>query len=239
MSASVVDFPLQLDDLDLRDLDVIDLREPVALAAAPSLELPSITYLRWVKPVIDRLGAALLLLVLLPLLLAAVAAIRLTMGPGVLFRQQRVGLGGVPFTVYKLRTMLPDRRRSTAWDGVDRRQTHKSDADPRHTPLGRFLRKWSIDELPQLVNVLRGEMSLVGPRPELVQVVGRYQPWEHARHAVRPGVTGLWQTRARSQGPMHLFTNMDLDYIRSVSFVTDLRILLATIPAALGAQKGR
>jgi lipopolysaccharide/colanic/teichoic acid biosynthesis glycosyltransferase len=88
--------------------------------------------------------------------------------------------------------------------------------------------------------VLKGEMSLVGPRPELVHVVARYEPWEHARHSpVRPGRTGLWQTTARSQGPTHLFTKLDLEYIRSISLVTDLRILLATIPAALGAQKGR
>src|SRR5688500_14540323 len=111
MSASVADFPLQLDLIDLRDLEVIDLREPTRLVAAPSIDTPSPTYLRWVKPAIDRVAAALLLVLLLPVLLVAAAAVRLTMGPGVLFRQERVGLGGTPFTVYKLRTMLPDRRR--------------------------------------------------------------------------------------------------------------------------------
>jgi lipopolysaccharide/colanic/teichoic acid biosynthesis glycosyltransferase len=158
----------------------------------------------------------------------------------VLYRQERVGFGGTPFTVYKFRTMLPDRRaaRSGSWDGVDRRISHKTLADPRHTRVGQFLRKWSLDELPQLVNVLRGEMSLVGPRPELPHIVERYQPWEHARHAVRPGLTGFWQTRARSDGPMHDFTYLDLDYVRTVSPATDLKVLAMTLPAMLGSQRG-
>ena len=206
-------------------------------------------YVDVVKPALDRLMAAVLLLLTLPVLLAGMLAVRLSMGRGVLFRQRRVGKDGRLFTVLKLRTMGHDRRSTSAkdlqayadgrWDGIERRQTHKTDADPRHTDVGRILRKLSIDELPQLVNVLRGEMSLVGPRPELPGVVERhYEPWMHRRHAVRPGVTGLWQISMRGEGDMHEHVDVDVDYVESISFTEDLRILLATPFAALGAQKG-
>ena len=238
MSAHVVDLQ---DDLiiDLRD-DVAVLDTDRAVELGLDIELPAPNaYRRWVKPAIDRTVAAVLLLLLLPVLLSIALVLRHRLGKGVLFRQQRIGLGGAPFTVYKFRTMLPDRRAERLpFVGEDRRLTHKTIADPRHTRIGQFLRKWSLDELPQLVNVLRGEMSLVGPRPELPHIVERYQPWEHARHAVRPGLTGFWQTTARSDGPMKDFTYLDIEYVRTVSFTTDLRLLLATPLAALGAQKG-
>ena len=222
--------------VDLRDDLVIDLRDT---AVAPDAIRVDSTYVRVVKPIIDRVGAALLLLVILPTLVLVAIAVRTTMGPGVLFRQVRVGAGGRTFSVYKFRTMRPDRRSKTvAWDGEDRRVTHKTEDDPRHTAFGRFLRKWSLDELPQLLNVLRGDMSLVGPRPELVGIVAGYEPWEHARHLVRPGLTGLWQVQGRAAGPMQLFTDMDVEYARTVSPMTDLRILARTLPAALGSQKG-
>jgi lipopolysaccharide/colanic/teichoic acid biosynthesis glycosyltransferase len=184
--------------------------------------------------------AAVVGLVLLPLLLLIALAVRLRLGSSVLFRQRRVGRGGQPFTVLKFRTMDPCRRQralSSGWDGIDRRYTHKSDMDPRHTALGRWLRRTSLDELPQLWNVLRGDMSLVGPRPELVEVVSRYEPWQHARHAVRPGVTGLWQVSARGARPMHELTHIDLDYVRTLSFRRDLAILLRT-PFALLRRSG-
>jgi lipopolysaccharide/colanic/teichoic acid biosynthesis glycosyltransferase len=237
MSAHVVD---TADDL------IIDLREPADVVAPATvarlgldIEVPTGAYRRWVKPAIDRTVAAVLLLAVLPVLATIAIVLRVRLGRGVLFRQQRIGLAGRPFTVYKFRTMLPDRRQDRlGFVGVDRRLTHKTMADPRHTRVGQFLRKWSLDELPQLVNVLRGEMSLVGPRPELPQVVARYEPWEHARHAVRPGLTGFWQTTARRDGPMQDFTHLDLEYVRTISFSTDVRLLLATPMAALGAQKG-
>jgi len=235
-------------DLDVLDELVIDLRDPrpelrVVQGLGLDIEVPAPAYRRWLKPAFDRTVAALLLLVLLPVLVAIALTLRVRLGKGILFRQERVGLGGTPFTVYKFRTMLPDRRgtRTAAaqpWDGVDRRVTHKTVADPRHTRVGLFLRRWSLDELPQLFNVLRGEMSLVGPRPELPAVVARYQPWEHARHAVRPGLTGFWQTTARAEGPMHDYTYLDLEYVKSISFGTDLRLLLSTPFAAFGSQKG-
>ena len=156
------------------------------------------TYVRLWKPCLDRLAAVFLLLVTAPVLALVALVVRVRLGPGVIFRQQRVGRHGVSFDVLKFRTMLPDRRRADVPISFpDRRCTHKSGADPRHTPVGRFLRRWSLDELPQLVNVARGQMSLIGPRPELASVVARYQPWQHERHDVKPGLTGLWQVTAR------------------------------------------
>jgi len=135
--------------------------------------------------------------------------------------------------------MNEDRRaEQVRYVGPERRQNHKSEEDPRHTPFGRFLRKWSLDEFPQFINVVRGEMSLVGPRPELVDVVERYEPWQHERHAVRPGITGIWQVSERNEVPLHEATHLDIEYVETVSLMTDTRILLKTVPAMLGRSKG-
>jgi lipopolysaccharide/colanic/teichoic acid biosynthesis glycosyltransferase len=206
-------------------------------------------YLLGVKPLMDRVVALVLLLVLLPLLLAAMLAVRVSLGPGVFFVQQRVGLGGRIFSTYKLRTMGHDRRSTSVedleafaagrWDGIERRVTHKSADDPRMNRVGRLLRVFSIDEIPQLFNILRGDMSLVGPRPEIPSVVERhYEPWMHRRHAVKPGLTGQWQVSERGNGMMHEHVDVDLDYVDSIGLWTDLRILLATPYAALGPRRG-
>lgn len=192
-------------------------------------------YVQVVKPAFDRLVGVTLLIAMMPLLIAVAIAVRITLGKGVFYTQERVGKDGNPFAVYKFRTMRPDRRapRSLeAYDGPDRRVCHKRIDDPRHTPLGRFLRKTSLDELPQFWNVAAGHMSLVGPRPELVSVVEeKYEPWQHKRHWVKPGITGLWQVTARDDTPMYLHTEIDLEYVDRVSFRTDLAILLKTVPA--------
>ena len=174
-----------------------------------------------------------------PVIAATAAVVRVTCGSPVLFLQQRVGRDGQPFTVYKFRTMTPDRRAARIEVAADRerRRTHKSPFDPRHTPVGRFLRQTSLDELPQLWNVVIGDMSLVGPRPELVEVVARYKHWQHARHSVKPGVTGAWQISQRGSVPMHEATQVDLDYIRRLSLREDLRILFAT-PKTLLLRRG-
>lgn len=217
--------------------------EPIAerLALQPRHEIshlgfvapPRGFYVRVGKPTIDRAVGAIALLVATPLLGAVALAVRLRIGTPVLFRQRRCGLNGEPFDVLKFRTMRTDRRADRRPVPVDRRMTHKSDADPRHTNVGRQLRKWSLDELPQLWNVMRGEMSLVGPRPELVEIVARYEPWQHQRHLVRPGLTGLWQISRRGEGLMHLYTDTDLEYVATISLRTDLKILFRTLPAAL------
>lgn len=208
------------------------------LHAVPDISSDS-GYQRFVKPVIDRAGGIILTVMTLPILMIVVPLIWWKLGRPAVFKQQRVGRGGEEFTVFKLRTMLPDRRSVTVpFRGNDRRVNHKSPEDPRHVPLGRFLRKWSLDEIPQFWNVALGDMSLVGPRPELPHVVAKYERWQHRRHQVKPGITGLWQVSERGDVPMHEATNVDIEYVESVSFRSDLRILMLTVPAALGSQKG-
>jgi lipopolysaccharide/colanic/teichoic acid biosynthesis glycosyltransferase len=189
-------------------------------------------YARTWKPCLDRLLAVFLLIATAPVLALVALVVRVSLGPRVIFRQQRIGIHGGSFDVLKFRTMRPDRRRADVPISFpDRRCTHKSGADPRHTTVGRFLRRWSLDELPQLFNVARGQMSLIGPRPELPSVVARYQPWQHERHDVKPGLTGLWQVKARGDGPMELRTDLDIEYARGVCLALDARILMATATA--------
>ncbi len=191
---------------------------------------PRSTYADRIKPIVDRVVAAALLALLAPVLGLVWLAVRLTLGRGAIFRQQRVGLAGQDFTILKFRTMHHDRRcRQTAIAFADRRLTHKTVDDPRHTRLGRFLRATSVDELPQLVNVLRGEMSLVGPRPELSEVADRYDIRWHPRHQVKPGITGLWQISPERGELLHENLGADLDYLGTISFQTDLNVLVRTV----------
>jgi len=196
-------------------------------------------YERFAKPVIDRAAGALLSILTLPVVGAIVLAIWRSMGRPAVFHQERIGRSGTPFTVYKFRTMQPDRRNvGRRIEHAERRQNHKAHDDPRHTTLGRFLRKWSLDELPQFWNLAKGEMSLVGPRPELPEIVARYAGWQHRRHEVRPGLTGLWQVTSRGDVPMHEATDLDIEYVDNITFVGDLKILLKTPAAVLGSRKG-
>lgn len=197
-------------------------------------------YERFYKPVLDRFIGLVLTVITLPIVVAVAVAVFIDLGFPILLRQERVGRDGRVIRIYKFRSMEPDRRGAAGnpFVGKDRRVTHKSENDPRLTAVGRFIRKWSLDELPQLWNVLLGNMSLVGPRPEMVQIVDRYEPWQHARHQVKPGVTGLWQISARGDLPMHEATHIDLQYVERVTFMQDVRILIRTIPAALGDRTG-
>ncbi|MFN3257616.1 MAG: sugar transferase [Ilumatobacter sp.] len=195
-------------------------------------------YTRVVKPSFDRTaGFAGLVVAAVPMAIISIV-ILVSMGRPVLFRQRRVGLDGEVFEVLKFRTMRPDRRNSALDVIYDRRETHKTVHDPRHTAVGRVLRRYSLDELPQLINVVRGEMSIVGPRPELEHVVASYRPGLEQRHLVRPGLTGLWQISARGEGPMHENGRWDLDYVEQVSWRTDLKILVKTPAAMLGDNAG-
>lgn len=199
-------------------------------------------YRRFVKPLLDRVVAAVLLVALAPVMALVAVLVWARLGSPVLLSQRRVGLGGAEFGMLKFRTMRPDRRRGTGgYEGPERRVRHKSPDDPRLDRVGRVLRAASLDELPQLVNVVRGDMSIVGPRPELAEIVERhYEPWQHTRHAVKPGLTGLWQVTARGTDDrlMHELTELDVQYVRSLTFRTDLAIFLRTIPAVLGRQRG-
>lgn len=221
-------------DTDIRALQgIVD--RPARVESGPAaLGSARGTYCRAVKPVFDALAGFVLLMLFLPVLLLVALTVRLKLGKHVLYRQERVGRDGRPFVMYKFRTMQPDRRKAAMpFEGIDRRVSHKRDDDPRHTPLGRFLRRSSLDELPQLWNVVMGQMSLVGPRPELPHVVAKYQPWQHARHQVKPGLTGFWQVSERAGGLAHEGVHLDIDYLHRLSLWTDLSVLVRTVPVTL------
>jgi len=188
------------------------------------------------KRAVDLAGAALLLLAVSPLLAVAAAAIVVSDGRPVFFTQERVGLHGRRFRIVKLRTMVPDAEARLAEVGhLNEREgpVFKVSADPRITPVGRILRRTSIDELPQLWNVVRGDMSLVGPRPPIPSEVDRYDPWHRRRLSMKPGITGLWQVSARQDPSFERWVEMDLDYIDRWSLGLDLTILARTVPAVL------
>jgi lipopolysaccharide/colanic/teichoic acid biosynthesis glycosyltransferase len=191
-----------------------------------------------IKPMIDRALGLLLLILFSPVIAASALAVFVTMGRPVFYSQQRVGLGGRAFRLYKIRTMIPDRRvGDDGYSGTDRRLVHKSVDDPRVTLVGKALRATRFDELPQFLNVVRGEMSMVGPRPELPEIVRRYEPWQHDRHLVKPGVTGPWQVSNRNGDLMYQHTEIDLEYLQQISFTHDLGILVRT-PMAMFGRKG-
>lgn len=213
------------------DGDVRDCLRPVQFK--PSF------YTSWIKPAGDRIAALIAIILLaIPMLMIAVVVV-VSMGRPVLFCQRRVGLNGHVFDVLKFRTMGHDRRLAAIRVIHEHRLTHKSDSDPRHTIVGRFLRKFSLDELPQLINVLRGDMSIVGPRPELESVVNtKYPEFLDRRHLVRPGLTGLWQISARGSGPMHENGQWDLEYVERISLMTDISIICKTPFAMFGRNRG-
>ncbi len=200
-----------------------------------STELPAIQYredhrYNRARRAFDLTVASLALAAASPVLLAAALVIRLEDGGPIFFKQKRVGQYGRLFTIYKFRTM-----RVTACGDAFK---PNGGSDPRITRVGRFLRKASIDEFPQLINVLRGEMAIVGPRPEMPFIVRKYEKWQHLRHLTKPGVTGLWQTTCRSTVPLHRpeATRIDLEYIRTASMARDGAIVLRTFRALVSTQ---
>lgn len=187
------------------------------------------------KRVIDVSLSAAALALLAPLLAALAAGVRLTSPGPALFRQRRVGLHGRPFTLFKFRSMAD----SEVPEDVELRNelrgpVFKMKDDPRMTPLGRLMRKYSLDELPQLWNVVAGEMSLVGPRPPLPGEVERYAVWHRRRLSMRPGLTGLWQVNGRNEIPdFNDWVRLDLTYLDGWSLWLDLKIMLKTVPVVL------
>jgi exopolysaccharide biosynthesis polyprenyl glycosylphosphotransferase len=187
-----------------------------------------------IKRLVDIAGASVALLLLSPLLAVIALLIRLEEGSPVLFRQTRVGLHGRPFVIYKFRTMVAnaeDRYAELAASSDTQGPAFKMHDDPRVTRLGRFLRRTSIDELPQLINVLSGDMSLVGPRPAPPREVDRYDIWHRRRLSMRPGMTGLWQVRTAIDEHFDTRAELDLRYIDHWSLLMDLGILVRTLPA--------
>lgn len=188
------------------------------------------------KRMFDIVTSALALWALSPLLLGVAALIKLTSKGPVLFRQTRVGLNGRPFHMLKFRTMVVNAealKASLAAQNEMDGPVFKMKHDPRITPLGRFLRKFSIDELPQLVNVLRGDMSVVGPRPPVPNEVAKYEAWQRRRLSVRPGLTCIWQVSGRNQISFEQWMYMDMQYIDHWSFSKDIQLILKTVPVVL------
>jgi exopolysaccharide biosynthesis polyprenyl glycosylphosphotransferase len=189
-----------------------------------------------VKRTIDVVGALFLLALTFPLLVVIALLIRISSRGPIIFRQVRSGFHGRTFQMYKLRTMVADaelRRGELLHLNEMDGPVFKITDDPRRTWLGRFIRRYSVDELPQLVNVIKGEMSLVGPRPLPLYEASRIKGVQRRRLAMRPGLSGLWQTRGRSTVDFDEWMRMDLEYVDQWSLALDLRILVATIPSVL------
>lgn len=225
--------------IDLRDQGVQDelrlgpwLSEDANLVRAPRA-------MRTVRRLIDILGSLLGLVLLLPLFLVVAIGVKASSPGPVFYKQRRVGQGGIEFNFYKFRSMT---------NGAANEKIHLVDLDhtsgpifkvkndPRITPFGHWIRRTSIDELPQLWNVLRGQMGLVGPRPHLPEEVTHYGDWEKQRLSVKPGITGIWQVSGRSELDFETWVSMDIEYIENWSLWMDLRILLRTIPAVLSGR---
>ena len=206
---------------EFADIPMLDLR-------APALN----EYQRMVKRAFDLVVGIPLLLLVMPIMGLIALAIKLdTPGPAI-FIQRRVGENGRIFWMYKFRSMVKDadqRLAEVIRHDENGNIIHKTPNDPRVTRVGRYLRRISFDELPNLFNVIRGEMSLVGPRPELPVLVEQYEPWQRQRFAVPQGMTGWWQVNGRSDKPMHLHTEDDIYYVQHYSIFLDIKILLKTV----------
>jgi exopolysaccharide biosynthesis polyprenyl glycosylphosphotransferase len=205
------------------------------LAGIPMLDLRASAiddYQRMMKRAFDVFFGSIALLLALPLIAISALLVFLEDGSPILYRPKRVGENGRLFEMLKIRTMLKNAellQSQVEKKDADGNIIHKSKDDPRITKIGRFLRRYSLDELPQFINVVRGDMSLVGPRPEMPYLVEKYQPWQRKRFAIPPGITGWWQVNGRSDKPMHLHTEDDLYYIQNYSIFFDIQILIRTI----------
>ncbi len=212
--------------------------EPIFYVEPPTLQ----AWQRRTKRITDTFVSSLLVLALSPILLLAAIAIKLGDRGPVIFRQQRIGIGGKPFTVFKFRTMVPGAETMiTEIRGANERQgpLFKLTSDPRRTRVGRILELASIDELPQLFNVIRGDMSLVGPRPALASEVAEFDDELLDRLNVRPGITGLWQIEARDNASFDAYRRLDLFYVENWSLTLDLAIIFGTVRALITRVFGR
>jgi len=193
-----------------------------------------------IKEIFDRVVAVVGIVLVSPILITATFAVKLFSKGSILFIQERLGLNGRKFKMYKFRTMVPEAEKlksdlaaQNEMDGP----VFKIENDPRITPVGRLLRKTSIDELPQLFNVVKGDMSLVGPRPALLNEVKQYDSWQRRRLTIKPGITCLWQINGRNNINFEKWMELDLEYIDNWSLWLDTKILARTLPAVL-SRKG-
>jgi lipopolysaccharide/colanic/teichoic acid biosynthesis glycosyltransferase len=191
-----------------------------------------------VKRITDVLLAAAALILLFPFMLLIMALIRITSPGPAIFRQERCGLNGRRFIFYKFRSMCENAEamRASIEHLSERQLALKIPNDPRLTSVGRWLRKFSFDELPQLWNVLKGDMSLVGPRPALPQEVEHYQRWQRRRLRMRPGLTCLWAVSGRDNVDFETWMRLDMEYIDKWSLALDWKIILRTVPQVLSGR---
>lgn len=191
----------------------------------------------FVKRTMDIILSGAGIIVLSPLFAVIMILIVLTSKGSAIYKQDRIGLNGKHFQMYKFRSMIQDA--DAKFEHVkDLNETNdvmfKSKNDPRITPVGKFLRKWSLDELPQLFNILKGDMSLVGPRPPIERELADYKPWHYVRFMGKPGLTGMWQVNGRSQiKDFDQVVALDYSYMKDWSIFRDFKILFKTIPAVL------
>lgn len=218
---------------------VMSARSPSTSAYTDRIPRVKVTYAFW-KRILDFVGSAILIVLLSPLLVAIAIAVKLSSPGPIIYRQTRIGRYGVAFEFLKFRSMYVDAEQRLAEllkhgnekDGP----IFKMKNDPRVTPVGRFLRKYSLDELPQLFNVLRGDMSLVGPRPPLAREVEQYDDRAFLRLSVPPGITCLWQICGRSDTSFEDWMELDSLYVQHMSFWLDLKILLKTPTAVIRGE---
>jgi len=238
---SVSDSPaaecLQTAEGDIARLEFRDYAHAINLCELRQEAIPALG--RIAKRILDQLLASIAVLLLWPLMLVIAVVVKLESRGSVIYPSLRVGKKGVPFACYKFRTMVPGAnglRKKLRHLNQRRGPFFKIANDPRITRLGRFLRKYSLDELPQLWNVLKGDMSLVGPRPHPLEDVELYGPGHEQRLEVKPGITGLWQVTARGNPSFETCMLLDLGYIRHWSLLLDCKILLRTIPAVFAGE---
>jgi len=221
-------FPHSISRIELHDFDGYPL---LTFTTTPSNEV-----LLFIRRILDIVLTLLLSVVWVPVTAVTAILIKLTSPGPILFRQQRCGLHGRLFAMYKLRSMVDNaeqlRFELEALNEMDG-PVFKASKDPRITPIGKIIRRFSIDEFPQFYNVLRGDMSLVGPRPPLPQEVSRYERWQRRRLSMKPGITCLWQISGRNQVSFADWMKLDLTYIDNWSLLLDLKILLKTVPVVL------
>ncbi len=194
------------------------------------------------KRIVDIVGSIMLILMFSPVMFVTAIAIKLTSKGPVIFRQQRAGIGGIPFTFYKFRSMVTDaeeKKKDLLKHNLRTGPVFKMENDPRVTCVGKIIRKWSIDEILQFFNVLKGDMSLVGPRPPTMDEVPKYYNWHNKRLDIKPGITCIWQVYARHNKCFESWVRLDIQYVQSLSLFLDLKILILTLPAVIsrrGAQ---
>ncbi len=228
-------------DKSLKEYFLINNELQSQIIASSVFDLSSMKPCQWfLKRFFDYFTAIFLVLSLFPLMLLTCIAIRLDSEGPVLFKQKRLGVNGKPFYMYKFRSMKQNSNELKE----DLEHLNKIDngmfkikKDPRVTFVGRLIRKYSIDELPQLFNVIKGEMSLVGPRPPILNELYHYQDWHYLRFSTVPGITGLWQVSGRSKiTNFHKVVKLDYDYISNWSLLKDFEILLKTVPVVLSTK---